>query len=91
MSTTTQVPALLTYAQAAERLNVKVGWLQDAVQARLVPHTRLGRQVRFSEQDLADIVKSSRHAAVRRRGRWTSGGRPACPGPPDRSSTPPRT
>ena len=34
---TTQVQTLLTYQQAAERLNVKVGWLQDAAQARRGP------------------------------------------------------
>lgn len=47
---------LLNFAQAAERLNVKESWLRSKVAAQVVPHVRLGRHVRFSEANLAQIV-----------------------------------
>ena len=62
-------PELLTYAEAAARLGVRVSWLQDQVQARRVPHRRLGRQVRFAEADLSDIIAAARHAPLRSRAR----------------------
>jgi excisionase family DNA binding protein len=58
---------LFTYAEAAQRLSVRQSWLENAVQHRLVPHRRLGRQVRFTPADLAEIVEQARTAPVRRR------------------------
>lgn len=48
--------ALLTIAQAADYLNVPFSWLRDKVTARAVPHTRLGRHVRFTREHLAAII-----------------------------------
>lgn len=47
---------LLTIAEAAEYLNVPFTWLRDKVTARQVPHTRLGRHVRFAPEHLERIV-----------------------------------
>ncbi len=49
---------LYTITEAAERLNVPTTWLRDKVTARVVPHTRLGKHVRFTDQHLDDIVSS---------------------------------
>lgn len=47
---------LLTFAEAAERLSVPESWLKNRVAARQVPHTRLGKHVRFTEAQLDQIV-----------------------------------
>jgi excisionase family DNA binding protein len=47
---------LYTIDEAAEALNVPRTWLRDKVSARAVPHTRLGRHVRFTEAHLTEIV-----------------------------------
>lgn len=47
---------LLSIPEAAEVLNVPVSWLRDKVTARQVPHTRIGRHVRFTAEHLAAIV-----------------------------------
>jgi excisionase family DNA binding protein len=52
--------ALLTTAEAAQRLRVSHTWLKKAAAARVVPCTRFGRSVRFSESDLADIIEAGR-------------------------------
>ena len=57
-------PVFLTYAEASERLGLTVNWLQDQVQARLIPCHRLGRSVRFTQDDLAQIIAMTRQPAV---------------------------
>jgi excisionase family DNA binding protein len=59
---------LYSIAEAAEVLNVPFSWLRDKVTAGEVPHTRLGRHVRFTEAHLVEIV--------------TAGERRICQGPP---------
>lgn len=54
---------LKTYAQAAEWLGVPVSWLQEKVQKREVPHTRLGKHVRFAQHHLDEIVRAGESAA----------------------------
>lgn len=49
---------LMTIDEAAEALRVPRSWLRDRVSARLVPHTRLGRHVRFTPAHLAQIIAS---------------------------------
>lgn len=51
-------PMLLTTKQAADKLNVGVDWLKKRAQRFEVPHTRLGRYVRFSEDQLREIAVS---------------------------------
>lgn len=44
-----------TYIEAAAELNLPVSWLQRKAQARLIPHRRYGRHVRFSDADIEAI------------------------------------
>lgn len=46
---------LRDFKTAAEWLHVSESWLRKQVAARQVPHTRLGRNVRFTDEDLAAI------------------------------------
>lgn len=69
MSSTSIQPSLFTYEQAAQWLNVRQSWLEAAVQHRKVPHHRLGRHVRFTPDDLDQIVAETGHPAVDRRRR----------------------
>jgi excisionase family DNA binding protein len=52
----TSVGRIYSIAEAAEALNVPRTWLRDKVTAGAVPHTRIGRHVRFTEAHLARIV-----------------------------------
>lgn len=47
---------LYTTPEAAERLSVSPTFLKRAAAARTLPHTRVGRFVRWSEDDLEQIV-----------------------------------
>lgn len=55
---------LFTVTEAAEVLNVPVSWLRSAVAAGQVPHSRLGRHVRFTEAHLAAIVADGERGAA---------------------------
>lgn len=50
------VPRLYTIAEAAKVLRVPEGWLRKKVSAGVVPHTRLGKHVRFTDEHLDRIV-----------------------------------
>lgn len=50
------IEVLLTIAEAAALLRVPEGWLRKKVTARAVPHTRLGKHVRFSAEHLRQLV-----------------------------------
>lgn len=47
---------LLDIPQAARVLNVPESWLQVKATAREIPHTRIGKHVRFSLKHLDDII-----------------------------------
>lgn len=51
-----EAPRLLNIDEAATYLNVPRTWLRDKVTARAVPHTRIGRHVRFTLEHLEEIV-----------------------------------
>jgi excisionase family DNA binding protein len=55
-STGLTTPALYTIAEAARLLNVPVGWLSKKVSAHEVPHTRLGKHVRFTPEHIQLII-----------------------------------
>jgi excisionase family DNA binding protein len=55
---------LRNIAEAAEFLGIPEKTLRDKVTARLVPHTRIGRHVRFSEEHLAAIVAAGEQPVV---------------------------
>jgi hypothetical protein len=54
-------PLLYNAAQASERLNGALSpyWLARKAGAGLIPHTRIGRFVRFSEANLAELVANN--------------------------------
>jgi len=55
----THEPLLFGFPAAARRLGVTESWLRRAVTAKKVPHRRIGNAVRFSADDLAQIVAAS--------------------------------
>lgn len=55
-SVTTYPEGLLDIPAAAEWLGIPEGWLRKKVTAQEVPHTRLGKHVRFSADHLREIV-----------------------------------
>ena len=66
---------LYTPAEAARLLAVPESWLRRQVTARLVPHTRLGKHLRFSHADLVVIATTAARPAgiaVAARGRTGS-------------------
>jgi excisionase family DNA binding protein len=50
------VPVVFTIAEAARLLNVPLGWLSKKVSSREVPHTRLGKHVRFTAEHIQLII-----------------------------------
>ncbi|HVX70407.1 MAG TPA: helix-turn-helix domain-containing protein [Mycobacteriales bacterium] len=65
-TTSPEQPAvlLLNISEAAAALNVPEGWLRKKVTERLVPHTRLGKHVRFTEEHLRQIVADGEQAIL---------------------------
>lgn len=57
---------LRTIAEAADFLNVPYNWLRVKVTELKVPHTRIGKHVRFTEQHLAEIIGSGEMAGLNR-------------------------
>jgi excisionase family DNA binding protein len=47
---------LLDTKEAAEVLNVGYDWLKKRVATRQVPHTKIGRYVRFSPEHIQQII-----------------------------------
>ena len=50
---------LLTISEAAGLLHVPEGWLRKKVSAHSVPHTRLGKHVRFTAEQLRQLIALS--------------------------------
>lgn len=51
--------AWLTSEQLAQVLGVGIGWVQDRVTDRTLPHHRVGRLVRFTPADVRAIEKQT--------------------------------
>jgi excisionase family DNA binding protein len=47
---------LFTFEEAARRLSMSESWLRKQVANRAIPHTKLGRSVRFTEDQLRRII-----------------------------------
>lgn len=47
---------LHTYAGASQRLTIPESWLRKAVPRKKIPHVRIGRWIRFREEDLHAIA-----------------------------------
>ena len=60
---------LLDFAEAARQLRMSESWLRHKVARREVQHTRLGRRVWFTAENLANILAAGRVDPKPRRGR----------------------
>ena len=49
----------LTVEEAAQRLGVSVGWIYERTRRKAIPHRKLGKFVRFTEEDLRTIVEAA--------------------------------
>jgi excisionase family DNA binding protein len=52
--------ALLTVEEAADLLRVKVSWLYERTRTNEVPHLKLGKYLRFDEEELWAWARQSR-------------------------------
>lgn len=53
-----------TVEEAAERLGLRPSWLYERTRRKAIPHRRLGKYVRFTEQDLQAIADASAAGAL---------------------------
>ena len=50
---------------AAQRLDVTVGWIYERTRRKLIPHRKLGKFVRFTEEDLQKISEAAARGELR--------------------------
>lgn len=62
---------LYTPAEAAEILRIRESWLRNKAAARVIPCTFLGKHLRFSDDDIAQIMRDGARRPVTSRGRRT--------------------
>ncbi len=63
----------LTSAQAAAAmLKVRESWLKTKAAARLIPCTFIGKHLRFSDDDIVEIMKAGAHQPITVRERRAS-------------------
>ena len=55
----------LTVDEAAVRLGVTRGWIYERTRRNALPHHKLGKFVRFTEQDLQAIVDAAARGVLR--------------------------
>ncbi len=67
---------LHTPAEAAGILKVRESWLKTKASARLIPCTFVGKHLRFSDDDIAEIMRTGARQPVTTRNRQP-GRRPA--------------
>jgi hypothetical protein len=60
---------LYTAAEAAGILKVRESWLKTKAAARLIPCTFIGKHLRFSDDDIAEIMKGRARQPVTSRER----------------------
>ena len=60
---------LLTAAEAAELLAMKVSWVREATREERLPHVKLGRYRRYVRADLLGWVEEQKTGGGRRRPR----------------------
>jgi excisionase family DNA binding protein len=56
----------LTVEEAAQRLGVTVGWIHERTRRKAIPHRKLGKFVRFTEEDLRAIVEAAGKRTLQR-------------------------
>lgn len=49
----------LTVEEAAQRLGVTMGWIYERTRRKAIPHRKLGKFVRFTEEDLRAISEAA--------------------------------
>ena len=59
---------LHTVAEAAGILKVRESWLKTKAAARLIPCTFVGKHLRFSDDDIVEIMKAGARQPVTTRG-----------------------
>lgn len=65
---------LHTVAEAAGILKVRESWLKTKAAARLIPCTFVGKHLRFSDDDIAEVMKTgARQPVTTREGRPRAG------------------
>ncbi|WP_407944169.1 excisionase family DNA-binding protein [Marispirochaeta aestuarii] len=52
------IPKLYTYREAAQRLTISESYLRQKVMRREIPFQKIGRSVRFTEDDLQSVIRS---------------------------------
>ena len=63
---------LYTAAEAAGILKVRESWLKTKAAARLIPCTFIGKHLRFSDDDIAEIMKAGARQPITVRERHAS-------------------
>jgi excisionase family DNA binding protein len=53
-----------TVDEAAARLGLRPSWLYERTRRKAIPHRRLGKYVRFTEEDLQAIADASATGAL---------------------------
>jgi hypothetical protein len=66
------VDQLYTAAEAAAILKVRESWLKTKAAARLIPCTFIGKHLRFSDDNIAEIMKAGARQPITARERRTS-------------------
>jgi len=66
---------LHTVAEAAGILKVRESWLKTKASARLIPCTFVGKHLRFSDDDIAEIMRAGERQPVTFRERRGDGRR----------------
>lgn len=51
-----RAPRLLTVTELALYLNVSTGWVRKGILSRTLPYTKLGKNVRFTPEQVAQIL-----------------------------------
>jgi len=59
---------LYTPAEAAEIMSIRESWLRGKAAARAIPCTFVGKHLRFSDDDIAQIMADGARPPVIRRG-----------------------
>ena len=67
---------LYTAAEAAGILKVRESWLKTKAAARLIPCTFIGKHLRFSDDDIAEIMRAGARQPVMLRQSRPRGGVP---------------
>lgn len=81
---------LMTPDEVCALLKVTKDWLYDQVQARRIPHVRLGRHLRFSRLEVLDYVRANSVVAQEAepgRAKLTDGSAPTSSGKASRQAS----